>query len=437
MIALWMACSLLVGSLVAAACLLLERIVLAARLPTRAVWVGGMGAMLVATLWAAPIPPRPSAGVEISAVAASSPSATVRVASDFGGPARRWMGQVNRRISVVGERLSGWDRPLLLAWALLAAFFAGVVLHAALEGRRLRRGLQVRRLAGTPVLLTQDVGPSATGIVNPLILVPHWALDLDDERLALLLRHEREHLAARDPLLLLLTLIPIVLMPWHLPLWWMRKRLQLAVEVDCDRRVLRAHPDVRRYAELLLHLVERAPMLSRASVPVATAVAPLRPRPSHLARRITAMTEPQRPRLLLRTIPAMLGLVALAALLPILPRPADAAAQAARDQRAIVRLTKVGVSVSSLPMDIVIYTTGAARVGIGIDEPTLLTDTLRLDRLPAITADVTEGEVHVEIRSPGQISLGGEVSGGPAREVSASGRHIVIMKGAVGIRGAL
>ena len=61
-------------------------------------------------------------------------------------------------------------------------------------------------------------------------------------------------------------------------------------------------------------------------------------------------------------------------------------------------------------------------------------DTIRLKTFPAFTADVTNGDVHVELRGEGEIELAGTVSGGPAVNVSATGHHLVLLKGGTGIR---
>jgi len=55
----------------------------------------------------------------------------------------------------------------------------------------------------------------------------------------MVIAHEQSHLAAHDPLLLIVALFLLVLMPWNLPLWWQLHRLRYAIEVDCDSRVLR------------------------------------------------------------------------------------------------------------------------------------------------------------------------------------------------------
>ena len=99
----------------------------------------------------------------------------------------------------------------------------------------------------------------------------------------------------------------------------------------------------------------------------------------------------------------------------------------------LVRLTDLGLEQSSQdPVRIVVYATGPARVGVGNADPVPLTDTLRLSSLPAITADVSEANVHIRLLTPGRLRIGGDVSGGRAIHFTATGRHIVVLKGGVG-----
>lgn len=445
MIAVWMAYTLACGTLIAFACWLLERIAGAARIPTRGVWAGGMMMMLVFAAAAAvhehswrpaSLPSAPGTLIHVS-VEGSDGSAALIPAALAHQRLSRAGETLNAWIATAAVRLARWDRPLLVLWAVAAAFMGGIVAHATLEGMRLRYGLETQNVAGTTVLLTNDVGPSAIGVGRSAILVPRWALDLDGPQMTLLLRHEREHLAARDPLLLLASLLSLVLAPWHLPLWWSRKRLLMAVEVDCDRRVLRAHPDVRRYGQLLLLAAQRPQRPAWPNHAVASVVAPLRPRARQLATRISAMTQPHKSRILLRAIPLAIGVVAIATLLITLPSPGGVQAQvqgSGAQERAIVHLTEVGwLGVGDSPPSIVIYTTEGGRVGVGTDLPAALADTLRLNRVPAITADVTDGDVHIQVRGPGNVRVGGTVTGAPAQALSATGRHIVLVKGGSGV----
>jgi hypothetical protein len=99
----------------------------------------------------------------------------------------------------------------------------------------------------------------------------------------------------------------------------------------------------------------------------------------------------------------------------------------------IVRLTSLGLEGPSADsVQVLVWATGPARVGVGNADPTPLADTLRLSSLPSLTADVTQADVHIRLLSPGRMRLGGEVSGGRAIRFTATGRHVVILKGGVG-----
>ena len=104
-----------------------------------------------------------------------------------------------------------------------------------------------------------------------------------------MLDHEREHVTARDPTVLQAAALIAVLMPWNVVTWWLLRRLRLAVELDCDARVLAAGRDSRAYGNLLLDVCARR---VRSGVVLSPA---LFERTSSLARRIMAM-QPVRPR---------------------------------------------------------------------------------------------------------------------------------------------
>ena len=110
-----------------------------------------------------------------------------------------------------------------------------------------------------------------------------WITALDTPLRAIVLRHEEEHRLARDPQVLFMSTLAIALMPWNIALWIQARRLRLAVEMDCDARVLRAHPSTERYGLLMLTIAQR-----RSIAP--PAFAPMLSEPtSHLERRILAM----------------------------------------------------------------------------------------------------------------------------------------------------
>jgi hypothetical protein len=95
--------------------------------------------------------------------------------------------------------------------------------------------------------------------------------------------HEQEHIRARDPLLLAVGCLVVALIPWNPLAWWMLLRLRLAVELDCDTRVLRGGVRPQTYGSLLIDMAGRGPGLS-LGVPA------LAGSPSTLERRLRAMT---------------------------------------------------------------------------------------------------------------------------------------------------
>jgi hypothetical protein len=104
---------------------------------------------------------------------------------------------------------------------------------------------------------------------------------------------------------------------------------------------------------------------------------------------------------------------------------------------ALVHLTDVGivggVSIEASPeVKILVWATGPARIGIAGGDLVPLTDTLRLSSLPTITADVSESDVHIRLLSTGRLRLGGDVTGGRAIHLTATGRHVLLLKGGVG-----
>lgn len=184
--------------------------------------------------------------------------------------------------------LETMDVFLLGGWALASV---ALVVRWADRRRRLqlaRDGWERRRLDGTPVLVAPNVGPAVVGAVGGEVVVPSWMLALDDDARALVLGHELEHLRAGDALLQGVGRSLVILLPWNPALWFIERRLRGAIEVDCDRRVLRrTRADRKAYGALLLHVAGQG-----AS---AEAVAPaLSESYSLLARRINAMTHPPR-----------------------------------------------------------------------------------------------------------------------------------------------
>lgn len=181
-----------------------------------------------------------------------------------------------------------FGRMFAIGWLVASGAMLGVL---GLTCRRMDRelhGLPGARLHGVRVRVAERAGPAVAGVLMPEIVVPRWLLDAPEDEARRVVWHEREHVAAGDARLLALAALAVAAMPWNPALWWQQRRLRLAVETDCDARVLAVLPGVRPYARALLRA---------AAAPAPPLLAPAwGGRTTHLERRIAAMTAP-RPRL--------------------------------------------------------------------------------------------------------------------------------------------
>jgi beta-lactamase regulating signal transducer with metallopeptidase domain len=167
-------------------------------------------------------------------------------------------------------------------WIALSAALLGYILLGLVTLARMRRTWRPSDICGVQVLVSEQTGPAVVNIFSPQIVMPEWALAMDRYQLGLMIRHEQEHRRARDPQLLAAAQLALIAMPWNPALWWAVTRLRMAVELDCDARVLRT-ADPRTYGDLLLE-VARPRRHSRL-----VAVAAFAERAGGLERRIRAI----------------------------------------------------------------------------------------------------------------------------------------------------
>jgi bla regulator protein BlaR1 len=195
----------------------------------------------------------------------------------------RWVADVE---AMNTSSADGW---FVLAW--IGASIAIVLLLAGLcvHWFRRRRSWRQLEVQGSTVYVADDAGPAVVGFFRPCIVLPAWALSSPDAAIGAVLAHEREHIQARDPQLLLASLVFICVMPWNLPLWWVVLRLRRAIEVDCDARVVRGGHDAVQYGTLLLNIQQRGN-------PVALSAVALTERRSFLETRIRLMLAVRSPR---------------------------------------------------------------------------------------------------------------------------------------------
>ena len=317
MIGSWAVHVLLVSALVSVAAWLAERGARAQRWATRWVWAAALTASVLVPLaaWLLPsrVDPAPIAAVPGSYVMNTLPPLTLVPAE----PAAISPGTL-----------------LLAAWAVATAVPALGLLVMAVRLERHRRRWSARTVAGVEVLVSRRTGPAALGILRGRVVLPEWALSMPEPRRRLLVLHEAEHVRAGDPRLALLGLAVCALVPWNLPLWWQLRRLRLAIEVDCDARVLRRTGDPRGYGSLLLEVGQRRTRL---------ALALAEPRPM-LERRIRMITTTTR-RATLRAAGLAVGAGLLLAVACETPGPTELSApeQAATDlETTLARMSERG-----------------------------------------------------------------------------------------------
>ena len=292
MISAWMAYAIVLTAFACVAAELAEHVMWIWRTPRRVPWL-----IAIAISFFGPLvlpfvngSPRP-APVATPGIAAANDRLTVGVGHRNPAPARMPTAFVSatRASHTTGVAIS--FEPLLIRGSIVSASLA--VLYLLITCARFRRQLSTWReieLDGTRVLVAPRQGPAVVGAWRSRIVIPEWSLSLDAGSRSLMLRHEREHIAARDPLYLFLAAVAVALVPWNAPLWLMMRGLRRAIELDCDRRVLRAGFDVERYGSLLLEfaahrvrplglaagLVESRSLLERR-IRVMTAMRPRRP----------------------------------------------------------------------------------------------------------------------------------------------------------------
>jgi beta-lactamase regulating signal transducer with metallopeptidase domain len=190
---------------------------------------------------------------------------------------------------------------ILLIWALANALRVAVLIALS---RRAAGSRKASVVDGVPVVVTDQLGPATVGLMRSQVVVPRWVLALPGVQRRYVLRHEEEHRRAHDAHLLLLTSLPLLLMPWNLAMWWHLRRLSLAVELDCDNRVVSALGDAPAYGQLLLTVADvasREPRLQPAFLGGA----------GSLERRLRALVSPTPPRKAQKFLLPMLTLALL------------------------------------------------------------------------------------------------------------------------------
>jgi TonB family protein len=266
MIASWMLYAALVGILMTVAATALDRAAVARQRPTRMIWAA---ALALSIAW--PV----GRGIARMTPERATPVRLMPFTITVQSPAMTSRATALSRAAI--------DRALLFGWCGMSALLILRLLRGLNTLRRTSTTWKPAEVDGTAVRLSSNVGPAVVGLRSMDVVLPEWILSLDQPLRAIVLRHEEEHRSARDPYLLFGAALAVALMPWNLALWLEAKRLRLAIELDCDARVLRAHPSTERYGLLMLTIAQR-----RSVAP--TLFAPMLTEPTtQLERRIIAM----------------------------------------------------------------------------------------------------------------------------------------------------
>lgn len=258
---------MLVGALLATSAWLLEGALRLHVRPSRWIWIV---ALMATTLLVGTAPLRRAPASAVRSLAAATPtdagSATIgksmpgilgRVEALFSAALAPLDDPFRELAATLPDEPQRVDRVLAIGWmagsGVLLLVFGSTLLRISRERRR----WPFRHLHGTAVRIAPAAGPMVAGVLHPDVVVPEWLLHAPDREQRLVLAHEREHVRGRDPLLLAGGALLVVLLPWNPAVWWMAARLRLAVEVDCDRRVLRGGANRADYSSTLLEIATR------------------------------------------------------------------------------------------------------------------------------------------------------------------------------------
>jgi len=355
----------IVGALAAGAARALEAVSRAAHVATRWTWVGAMALTLGLVGWSAasrPVPPvaRANGGdpiqlpFKVDAVTSPVGFFTSALAS-----ARRLVGDVVERSSssVVHALPSETGAVALSLWVMASVGLLGVLGMVERRGKRRTDAMPEERLHGARVRISESTGPAVVGLAPPRIIVPGWLLARSAEEQRAALAHEQSHVRAGDPWLLLGACAAVAFMPWNVALWYMLSRIRLAVEVDCDARVLRSGIAARSYGELLISVAEHASTHKVGALALSGG-------PSHLHQRIQVMTAPVRrfSRTRIAAACAVAAIAVLAACEAQLPTQADVSNMDATTATAAARkLALVDSGRTKYFIDDVVATEAAAK----------------------------------------------------------------------------
>lgn len=220
---------------------------------------------------------------------------------------------------------------LLSPGTLMAVWFAGVFaslaihLHARVRLHRIVRSsavapggvsacfetlaaqLGLRRVPALAVTATLE-SPAIVGLIRPRVLIPAWMAEEGcSPKLDWALRHELTHWKRFDPLGVFVRDAARILFWFHPCAWWAGHRMTEAMELACDRAMLRDGSEAAAYAEQLFSILRN--LRERRRPAVAGGLFATR---TQVGRRIAALLEGSSCRAPHWSILSVIGVAALA-----------------------------------------------------------------------------------------------------------------------------
>jgi bla regulator protein BlaR1 len=239
----WMLYAMAVAALLSIAALLAEWVVRVAGGAVRWVW----GVAMAVSLGLPVILGKLAAGAGVAPAQASLPV----------GPAAETPLPAGGLWATVPEVLSAAESLAAPLWVMATTSLLVLLVGGVLQlQRRARRWPRVRLPQGD-ALLSDAFGPALIAGIPSQVVLPRWAFRLGRRSLKMIMIHEEEHRRTGDVPLLMAGAVFVALVPWNPFLWFQLRRLRAAVELDCDRRVLRRGVPPVPYARLLLELGTR------------------------------------------------------------------------------------------------------------------------------------------------------------------------------------
>ena len=282
----WLVYALVTGTLVAIACFAVEGLCREHRIATRWIWSGGLLATVLLSARALLDASATVAGASMKLPAGSQLS-TINIAprglNAFAAAMQASAAMLRDALIAVTRLVPvsfGTAGTVVWLVASVLALFGIALVHLRIT--RVRRTWPLAELHGHDVRIAPTVGPAVLGVLQPFIVVPRWLLARSADEQRLVLAHESEHVRGRDHLLLTGACVAAALVPWHPAVWVMLSRLRLAIELDCDARVLRRGVAPRTYGTLLIDLAGQCSGFSVGATALADEA-------SHLERRLLAM----------------------------------------------------------------------------------------------------------------------------------------------------